>query len=204
MTSPSSSNPLPETAIREFEKARGSDWTGGVSLPLLLDLVNRVAESFLPEHGGLGVGAGRVKRVFTERSFRHYQTLGCIDDPEKAQRRAYYGPRHFVQALLIRRLLWERVSADRIVGLVARRSTEEIQGMFLYGVEFVARTGDSAPAAAQAPAFLSAIRPAEKWNRVQISPGVELHLSSELPRFQPTELQRLLELVELALREVVG
>jgi predicted metal-dependent TIM-barrel fold hydrolase len=107
-------------------------------------------------------------------------------------------------ALLVRRLLWERVSADRIVGLVSRRTTDELQGMFLYGVEFVARPGNSNPADAQAPDLLRrSIRPVEKWNRVQIAPGVELHLSSGLPRFKPTELQRLLEILEQVLREFV-
>ena len=51
----------------------------------------------------------RVKRTFTDRSFRHYTTLGCIDPPEKDGRRSVYGFRHLVQALVVRRLLWDRV-----------------------------------------------------------------------------------------------
>ena len=189
-------NHLPAAAIRDFEKARESGWEGGVSLGLLLDRVNRVADSFLPEHDGPGKGAGRVKRAFTERSFRHYQTLGLIDVPEKERRRALYGPRHFVQALLVRRLLWERVTADRIVGLIARRSIKETEGMFLYGVEFVARTegGDL-----EQPG--SATGPVEKWNRVRVMPGVELHLNTDLPRLKPAELRCLMELLEKALRK---
>ncbi len=57
------------------QTADKSDWQGGVPLTELLERVNRVAESFLPPRGGPGSGAGRVKRTFTERSFRHYQTL---------------------------------------------------------------------------------------------------------------------------------
>ena len=202
MIRPKPSNDLPETAIREFEKARHLDWACGVALHELLNRINRVAESFLPEPAERGPSSGRVKMVFTKRSFRHYQTLGCIDVPEKQGHWAVYGHRHFVQALLVRRLLWERVSAERIVGLMAHRSTEETQDMFLHGVEFVARTGNSAPGGSQAPDGLNAaLRPTEKWNRWQIAPGVELHLHSELPKFHPTELQRLLKLLEQALRE---
>ena len=204
MTSSKPSNDLPETAIREFEKARHLDWTGGVALHELLNRINHVAESFLPKPAERGRSSARVKRVFTERSFRHYQTLGCIDVPEKQGHWAVYGQRHFVQALLVRRLLWERVPAERIVGLMAHRSTEETQGMLLNGVDFVARPGNSSPGCSHAAVGLNAaLRPTEKWNRWQIAPGVELHLHSELPKFHPTELQRLLNQLEQALREVV-
>ena len=76
----------------------------------------------------------RVSRVFTPRSFRHYQTLGCIDPPERAGKQAVYGFRHFAQALLVRRLLAERVPAKRMAGLMAGWSTEEKEGM-LFGEE---------------------------------------------------------------------
>ena len=99
--------------------------------------------------------------------------------------------------MLVRRLLWERVTADRIVGLVARKSIKETEGMFLYGVEYVARTegGDL-----EQPG--SATGAVEKWNRVRVMPGVELHLNTDLPRLKPAELRCLLELLEKALREV--
>ena len=202
MIRPKPSNDLPETAIREFEKARHLDWTGGVALHELLNRINHVAESFLPEPAERGPSSGRVKRVFTERSFRHYQTLGCIDVPEKQGHWAVYGHRHFVQALLVRRLLWERVPSERIVGVMAQRSIEETEGMFLHGVEFVARTVERKTGPAPNSVSITS-RPMENWNRFQISPGVELHLSSKLTRFQPTELQRLMELLERALRAVV-
>jgi hypothetical protein len=41
----------------------------------------------------------------------------------------------------------------------------------------------------------------EKWNRVRVMPGVELHLNTDLPRLKPAELRCLLELLEKALRE---
>jgi hypothetical protein len=50
-----------------------------------------------------------------------------------------YGYRHFVQALLVRKLLWEHLPAERIAGLMAGRSTEEAKRMLFGGVEMVAR-----------------------------------------------------------------
>jgi hypothetical protein len=200
-------NHLPAAAIRDFEKARESGWGGGVSLGVLLDRVNRVADSFLPEHDGPGKGAGRVKRAFTERSFRHYQTLGLIDVPEKERRRALYGPRHFVQALLVRRLLWERVTADRIVGLIARRSIKETEGMFLYGVEYVARTEGGGEAKAQPTRYQQMLRACAEssvsaWTRVVLGEGIEIHLSDKRPKMTPEQRRQMTKRIEELVKEL--
>ena len=150
VTEPHPSTGLPAKALREFDKAAKSDWQDGVPLGELLKRVNRVAVRFLLEEDGRH---SRVKRLFTERSLRHYQTLGCIDPPEKEGRRATYHYRHLVQALLVRRLLWERVPSDQIAVLMAGRGTEEIGRMFLGGIEMVARAeGNRGGAAPGSPA----------------------------------------------------
>ncbi len=59
--------------------------------------------------------------------------------PERVGKRAKYGYRHFVQALLVRRLLWEHLSAGRIAVLMAGRSREEAKRMLFGGIEMVAR-----------------------------------------------------------------
>ena len=104
MPRPHPSTSLPAKALREYRKIANADWGTGVPLTELLERINRVAEHLAPEEDEDGRDS-RVKRMFTERSFRHYQTLGCIDPPEKEGRRTAYGFRHFVQALLVRRLL---------------------------------------------------------------------------------------------------
>ena len=68
-----------------------------------------------------------------------YQTLGCIDPPEKGGHRVLYGDRHLVRALLVRLLLRERVPAGQIAVVMAGRSSGEIEWMFPDGVEMVAR-----------------------------------------------------------------
>ncbi len=189
---------LPAATLREFEKAAKTDWEGGVSINELLDRVNRVAMNFLPEEDRRRSSVGRVRRIFTERSLRHYQTLHAIDVPEKHGRMAVYGFRHFVQALLIRRLLWDGVGADQIVVLMVGRGTEETRTMFLQGVEFVARPGAAERAAESARATTS-VR-AETWKRIEVVPGVELHIRGGLPKRSEKEVRELLSRLERALR----
>ncbi len=197
MTHSLPSSTLPPAALREYTKTAKGDWRNGVPLVELLRRVNRLAVLLGGEGADVGSAAGRVSRTFTERSFRHYQTLGCIGVPEKRGRLASYGFRHFLQALLVRKLLRERLPVGQIATMLVDRDTEELERMLLGGVEMVARArggGDEVDPSG------SAAGPAGRWNRVRVAPGVELHLIADLPRFKPAELRRLSLLLEKALR----
>jgi len=190
------SSPLPPAALREFTKASQAGWQDGVPLSELLTRVNRVAGRFMGSDDQAKDAEGRVSRIFTERSFRHYQTLGCIDAPEKQGRLASYGFRHFLQALLVRKLLWQRLSSEQITALLVGRPTADLERMLLGGVELVPRTGsDDGEADTSKPGSL------EAWSRVRVIPGVEIHLSSELPRLRLGDLKQLVERMELVLRK---
>ena len=182
--------------MRAFETAEKADWCGGVPLADLLGRVNQIAAKLLPDGDGHD---SRVSRVFSPRSFRHYQTLGCIDAPERVGKRVVYGFRHFVQALLVRRLLWERMPSERIVVLMAGRSTAETRTMLLDGVEFFVRAG----AGEKGREVVASLAPglAEAWKRIQVAPGVELHIRAGLPKRRPGALKQTVELLERALRK---
>lgn len=196
MTSHRTSLPLPLAALREFTRTSQADWQDGVPLTELLTRVNRVAAGLMGSDDQTRTVEGRVSRTFTERSFRHYQTLGCIDVPEKHGRPARYGFRHFLQALLVRKLLWQRLSSEQITAMLVGRTTDDLEQMLVGGVELVARYGGDD---GKQPA--STLSPAETWNRVRIAPGVELQLNANLPRFKPAELKRLTELIGMTLRK---
>lgn len=196
-------NPPPPAAPAEFTEAARAGWERGVPLAELLERVNRAAAGFLPAEAEPvnpvnpaepAATSGRVRRAFTERSFRHYQTARCIDPPDKSGRRAGYGFRHFVQALLVRKLLWERVPAERIAPMLADRGTGELERMLLGGVEMVARPVAGADREAEAGG------PAETWTRLRVVPGVELHLRGGLRKPTPEELERWLALLANTLR----
>ena len=191
------SSALPPAALREFTKAAKADWQDGVPLAELLTRVNRVAVVMVGRDDDAGPPAGRVKPTFTERSFRHYQTLGCIDAPDKHGRLASYGFRHFVQALLVRRLLSERVPSEQIATLLTGRDTKELEQMLRGGVEITARAGGGGGDVAQSASDTTL---AEMWKRVLIARGVELHISTEQPRYKPEQFRRVMERLKEALR----
>ena len=194
MTRSPSFNRIPNRALEEYERTAENDWQEGVPLFELLNRINRVAVQFLPEEDQR---PSRVKRLYSERSFRHYQTLGCIDPAEKEGRRSIYQYRHFVQALLVRKLLWERVPSEQIAMVMSRRATEETEQMFLGGTEVVAKAGGSdAPHVWRSFSQVSI----ETWKRVWVMPGVELHLRNDLPALGEAELKELLVKLETTLR----
>jgi len=127
---------------------------------------------------------------------KRFRSLGVFRY-QKADRgrRSVYRFRHFVQGLLVRKLLWERLPSEPITVVMSGRSTEETERMFLGGTEMVFRSGEDRSAQG-APASGTV----ETWRRVQVMPGVELHVRGDLPRLRQAELRQLLERVEIALR----
>jgi hypothetical protein len=116
--------------------------------------VNQVAAKLLPV--GESVDS-RISQTLVPRTFRHYQTLGCIDVPEKHGRNASYGYRHFLQALLVRRLLADGVPARRMPELVSG-SGDELKRMILGGVEMVMRPGGGVEAEAKPNRYQETLR----------------------------------------------
>jgi len=179
---------IPPTALKELQQLEDENWS--VSAQDLVNWVNHTAERFLPSEA-----EGKSQRVsdsLSLRSMRHYQTLGCIDVPEKCGRMASYGYRHFVQALLVRRLLSERVPSEQILTL-ARRDTKELESMLRDGVEIAARPGDED---ADTESFVSASEVMEVWNRMRLAPGLELHIHSKFPEVDKEEFERISALLE--------
>jgi len=127
---------------------------------------------------------------------KRFRSLGVFRY-QKADRgrRSVYRFRHFVQGLLVRKLLWERIPSEQITVVMSGRGTEETERMFLGGTEMVFRAGENRNA--QEP---SASGKVEAWRRVQVIPGVELHVRNDLPKLCVAELKELLARIETALR----
>ena len=182
---------IPASAIREFEEVERMDWSEGISLNDLLEWINAVAARFRPDEIGV---TSRASQEFSPRTFRHYQTLGCIDAPERVGKQAVYRFRHYVQALLLRKLIWERVPSEKITALMAGRSTAETKQLLFEGIEIVARKSRDGESAA-------ASTTGEAWKRIGIAPGIELHLRGDLPKPKPAELKQIIARLETALRK---
>src|SRR5688572_2316521 len=156
---------IPESALREFHAVEQMDWSAGVTLPELLNWINGVTARFRPDDIGAD---SRVGEEFTPRTFRHYQTLGCIDAPDRAGRHAVYRFRQYVQALLLRKLTWERLPSERLAEIISGRTTAELKRLLFEGIEIVPRQAVG-PRQSQAPETAT-------WKRITVVPGVELHL----------------------------
>lgn len=149
----------------------------------LLARVNRVASKLGPL---VRTPDSRVRMTLKERSFRHYQTLGCIDPGERDGRRVVYGLKHFVQALLVRRLLLEKVSAERIVEIVKNRSTQELrEGLFSGISAFAPQIALSSD--------LSECGQVQTWRRCRMAPGIEVSLCEDLVKSDADSLDQLLD-----------
>lgn len=89
----------------------------------LRDLVDLSTRTLAPEVTG---ESRRVRWVPNERLVRYYTTIGLLDRPSELRgRTAYYGRRHLLQLLAIKRLQGEGVSLkeiqQRLTGLTDRK-----------------------------------------------------------------------------------
>ena len=194
-----------KAGIREFEKVSSKGWDAGVPLDELLSRVNQVAAKLLLV--GKAVDS-RISHTLVPRTFRHYQTLGCIDVPEKHGRNASYSYRHFLQALLVRRLLADGVPARRMQELVSG-SGDELKKMILGGVEMVMRPGGGGQAEARPNRYQETLRACAEnsvsgWLRVALGEGIELHLSETRPKLTAEKRRQMLRRIEELVKELNG
>ncbi len=130
---------IPESALQELEEVEQMDWEDGRRVEGLdrLDQPHRGTIPPRPERSS----APDPVRSFTLRSFRHYQTMGCIDAPKRAGKSVTYGFKHYLQGLVIRKLLWEKMPSEQITTLMAGKDTGELKRLLLEGIEIVAAGG---------------------------------------------------------------
>ena len=194
-----------KSGLREFEKVSSKEWDAGVPLDELLARVNRVAAKLLPVGDAVD---SRISQTLVPRTFRHYQTLHCIDVPERHGRNASYGYRHFLQALLIRRLLADGVPVRRMPELVSG-SVDELKRMILGGVEMVLRPEGGGEAKAQPNRYQQTLLACAEnsvsgWLRVALGEGIEIHLSDKQPKMTPEQRRQMLKRIEELVKEIYG
>jgi hypothetical protein len=177
---------VPESVLSELDAVEAMDWSEGISLDDLIGWINEVVARFRPEEVGEST---RAVEEFTPRSFRHYQTLGCIDRPGRSGRKAAYGFRHYLQGLLVRKLLWERVPSDQITAVMRGRTDADYKRILFEGVELVSMGqggGDHGGS--------------RTWTRTEVAPGVELHTLTDMGTLGDEEVDRVLEKVREVLK----
>ena len=138
---------------------------------------------------------GTVTSVPDERTIRYYLAEGLIQTPEEKQGTAsVFGYVHLLQLLTVKKLQAEHLPIRKIRELVAGKSEQELET--LLGVRGPSGKKTEAkqylesllaPALAPAPPRMeTAAAPppqqldtSQSWQRVEIEPGLELHVRSD-------------------------
>jgi len=180
---------IPPSALKELQQLENEDWS--VSAQELVDWVNHIAGRFLPAN--TPDKSGRVSENLSLRAMRYYHTLGCIDAPVREGREAHYGFRHYLQALLVRKMLWQRVPASTMADLLPGRTTDDYKNLLLEDIQLIAKPGST-----QSPR--SSVGESETWRRLRVCDGIELHLSEKITRIEGKSIPAILEKIEEALR----
>lgn len=164
----------------------------------LVAAANTLLPEFLPAARDRPGSAGKVREEVNVRLVRHYLGQGLLDENTREGREARYGFRHLLQLLLVRRLLIEGYPAAVIAKLIAGKDDAELRALLQGGtsvsatpanpaLDFLARVRRRAglpqvptppPLVVAPPAGTSSTpaMPAGAWNRVELLPGLEVHV----------------------------
>jgi DNA-binding transcriptional MerR regulator len=173
----------------------------------------RVGEQVLAEMG-LEQARGTVTSVPDERTIRYYMAEGLVQTPEEKQGTAsVFGYLNLLQLLTVKKLQAEHLPIRKIRELVAGKSEQELETLLGIGSTKKSRETDAkrylesllAPSSAPAAAPLKQAAPSpptdqsQSWQRVEIEPGLELHIRSD---YAPPTSARTKSLLEKAIHRL--
>ena len=174
----------------------------------------RVGEQVLAEMG-LEQARGTVTSVPDERTIRYYMAEGLVQTPEEKQGTAsVFGYLNLLQLLTVKKLQAEHLPIRKIRELVAGKSEQELETLLGIGnTAKKSRETDAkrylesllAPSSAPAAAPLKEAAPppqtdqSQSWQRVEIEPGLELHIRSD---YAPPTSARTKSLLEKAIHRL--
>lgn len=154
----------------------------------------RVGEQILAEMG-LEQARGTVTSVPDERTIRYYMTEGLIQTPGERQGTAsVFGYLNLLQLLTVKKLQAEHLPIRKIRELVAGKSEAELElmlgvrstgGRKTEAKQYLETLLAAAPSRAPSQPLDAAPAPpppptaTASWQRVEIEPGLELHIRSD-------------------------
>lgn len=186
------------------------------SLPEFVEVVNAYLPSYLP----LESSNAKVRDQVTARLVRHYTTQNMLDEPYKSGREARYTYRHLLQTLVVRRLLADGYASHVIGDLATSKRNDELEALLQGGVQLQVTVANPALAylhqiqereamatgplprdrVSQRQVSPAAPR-ASRWRRLEVIPGLELHVREDFPYpSSAREQQNLLQSVRRALQ----
>ena len=176
----------------------------------------RTGELILAEMG-LEQARGTVTSVPDERTIRYYMAEGLVQAPEEKQGTAsVFGYVNLLQLLTVKKLQAEHLPIRKIRELVAGKSEQELETLLGIGSTAAKKSRETeakrylesllapGPASAAQPVKQTAAPPPastdqHSWQRVEIEPGLELHIRSD---YSPPASARTRSLLEKALHRL--
>ncbi|MBF2057766.1 MAG: MerR family transcriptional regulator [Cyanobacterium sp. T60_A2020_053] len=170
----------------------------------LIDEFVEVANQLLPQYLPQVKGNSKITEEINVRLVRSYTSQRLMDEPNRRQRYAFYSYRHLLQILLIKRLLTDGIGTNAINDLLTSKTDEELKTLLVGGitVNLTSAHPSLTKSSNSALDFLSDLKnkrnPAtttkqyqpvnqdnnfdkeeEKWTRLKILEGLELHIRDD-------------------------
>jgi len=177
----------------------------------------RVGEQVLAGMG-LEQARGTVTSVPDERTIRYYMAEGLVQTPEERQGTAsVFGYINLLQLLTVKKLQAEHLPIRKIRELVAGKSEQELETLLGIGSTAAKKSRETeakrylesllapTPAPAAPPPKEATAAPpqqtdqSQSWQRVEIEPGLELHIRSD---YAPPTSARTKSLLEKAIHRL--
>lgn len=164
------------------------------SMENLVEWVNNAVRRFYPQANE--GGDKRVSDSFTVRTLRYYQTLGCLDTPDKDGRRAIYGYRHYLQALIIRKLLYLRYAPESIHDALQGKSNREYKEMLFAELPTSRTHASGHQLATMGERTAAPCAQHEVWTHIHLAPGIELRLKGQTGDLSKSARMKILKLID--------
>ncbi len=129
-----------------------------------------------------------------ERTIRFYVARGLLGRPEGRGTAAAYSYRHLLQVLAIKLRQMEGATLKTIARELGESTGDVLERRVAAALGDRLPTPDELPVAAagrafhQGPASADAPSPGPCWRRIEVAPGVELHLSTAYPLAASSEV----------------
>ena len=182
----------------------------------------RAGEQVLAEMG-LEQARGTVTSVPDERTIRYYMAEGLVQTPEERQGTAsVFGYINLLQLLTVKKLQAEHLPIRKIRELVAGKSEQELETLLGIGSTAAKKSRETeakrylesllapTPSPAAPPLKEATAAPpqqtdqSQSWQRVEIEPGLELHIRSDYAPPTSARTKGLLEKAIHRLRRLRG